>query len=289
MHRPREQMAVVYLVVAVRADEQQVLDARTTQEPVQQVERRGVHPLQVVQKHDQRMFPPGEGADETLEDIPEPIARLGGIERRRGRLFTDNQLDLRDHVCQHAAVRAQRSRQASAPLRKALFALSQQLPDQAAEGLRERTVRNVPDDLIELAGDEVPPLPDDRFIQLVNQRRLADSGIARHEHQGGTALTCLFERTEQVGHFTVPAVQFLRNQESIGHVLLREIEYRDRPIRGPLAQASVDVVLEAERTLIAILGGLRQQVPDDPGQLLRYRVIDLRRRRRGPGNVRVNQ
>ena len=44
----------------------------------------------------------------------------------------------------------------------------------------------------------------------------------------------------------MPAVQFLRNQESIGHVLLREIEYRDRPIRGPLAQASVDVVLEAD-------------------------------------------
>ena len=74
----------------------------------------------------------------------------------------------------------------------------------------------------------------------------------------------LVEGAEQVVDFMVPAVQFLRNEESVWHVLLPEIEQRHRPIRRPLVLAPVDVVLEAQRTLIAILRCLRQQLPDDP-------------------------
>ena len=59
--------------------------------------------------------------------------------------------------------------EAGAPQRQTVFALGEQLPDQAAECLRERTVRDVPHDLIEFAGDEVTPLPDDRLVQLVDQ------------------------------------------------------------------------------------------------------------------------
>src|SRR5919197_1576888 len=104
MYRPREQMAVVNFVVAVRADEQHVLDVGTSKERVQQVERRGIDPLQVVQKHDQRMFPLCQGADETLEDVAEAIARLGRLERWRRRLLADDQLDLRYHFREHATV-----------------------------------------------------------------------------------------------------------------------------------------------------------------------------------------
>src|SRR5262245_23846890 len=162
-------MAVVDFVVAVRADQQQVLDAWTGEKPVQEVERRGVDPLQVVQKYNQRMFFPRECADETLEDITEPISRFRWIQRRGWGLFADNQLDLRYDFGQHTSVRAQRIGKSCAPQRQTVFALCEQLPDQAPERLRECTVRDVPDDLIELAGDEVAPLPDDRLVQLVNE------------------------------------------------------------------------------------------------------------------------
>jgi hypothetical protein len=87
--------------------------------------------------------------------------------------------------------------------------------------LRERTVWDVPDDLIKFSGDEVPPLSDDRLVQLVNQRCLPDSGVARHKHQPRTALTHLVEGAQQFGDFTIPAIELLRNEESVRHVLLR--------------------------------------------------------------------
>src|SRR5947208_6344523 len=235
------------------------------------------------------MFSLCERADETLKDITESIPRFGWVQRGWRRLFADNQLDLRYHLRQHPSVRAQRTRQAGAPQRQSVFALGEKLPDQAAECLRECAVWDVPDDLIELSGDEVPPLPDDRLVQLVNERCLADSGVARHEHQPGASLARFVEGAEQIRDFTVPAVEFLRNEESVRHVLLRQIEGGDRPLRGPLGKAPVNVLFEAKRTLIAILRGFGQQLSDDPGQLLRDRFVNLRNRRREPGNVSVDQ
>jgi hypothetical protein len=80
-------MAVVHFVVAVRSDEEQVLDSGVCQEPVQEVERRRVDPLQVVQKYDQRMLSLCERADETLEDITESIPSLRWVQGRWRRLF----------------------------------------------------------------------------------------------------------------------------------------------------------------------------------------------------------
>src|SRR5438034_9273331 len=194
-------------------------------------------------------------ADETLKDITESIPRFGWVQRGWPRLFADNQLDLRYHLRQHPSVRAQRIGQAGAPQRQTVFALSEKLPDQAAKCLRECTVWDVPDDLIELSGDEVPPLSDDRLVQLVNERCLADSGVARHQHQPGASLARFVEGAAQMRDFTVPVVELLRNEESVRHVLLRQIECGDRPLRGRLGKAPVVVLMEAKRPWTAILRG----------------------------------
>ena len=144
-------MAVVDFVVAVGADEQQVLDARTRQQPVQEVERRGVDPLQVVQENNQRVFSSRECADEALKNITKPISRFGGIQRRGRCLFPDNQLDLGYYLGQHTPVGAQRIGEAGAPQRQTILTLGEKLPDQAAERLRQRSVGDVPNDLIEFS------------------------------------------------------------------------------------------------------------------------------------------
>ena len=51
-------------VVAICTDQHEVLQIRTGQQILQQIERRRVEPLQVVEEERQWMFRPGEDADE---------------------------------------------------------------------------------------------------------------------------------------------------------------------------------------------------------------------------------
>ena len=78
-----QQMFSVDLTVAVRADDQEMVDIGSREEPLEYVQRRRIDPLEIVQEHDERMLLSGQGADEALKDVPEPIASLGGIEWRR--------------------------------------------------------------------------------------------------------------------------------------------------------------------------------------------------------------
>ena len=59
--------AAVDFVVAIGADQHQVLHIRLGQQILEQIERRRVEPLQVVEEQRQRMFRPGEDADEPPE------------------------------------------------------------------------------------------------------------------------------------------------------------------------------------------------------------------------------
>ena len=122
---PCQEVPGVDFVVTVRADEQQVMDIEAGQQPVQRLECRRIRPLQIVQKHNQRMLAPGERADEALEHVPESIARLRRIEWRRCGLLTENQLDLRDDLRQDSAVCPERFGQTSPPFRKPLLAFGQ--------------------------------------------------------------------------------------------------------------------------------------------------------------------
>ena len=58
-------MGGIDLVVAIGADQQQVPHLRLGQQILQQIERRRVEPLQIVEEERQRMLRPGEDADET--------------------------------------------------------------------------------------------------------------------------------------------------------------------------------------------------------------------------------
>jgi len=58
-------MAGSDLVVPVGADQEEVLEIRPGQHILEQIERCGVEPLQVVQEESQRVLRPRENADES--------------------------------------------------------------------------------------------------------------------------------------------------------------------------------------------------------------------------------
>ena len=80
-------------------------------------------------------------------------------------------------------VRAQRLAQGVAPRRKLCFTLAEQRPDQALKGLRQRRVGNVSFVLIELARSEKAARRHQHRLQFIDDRGLADAGIARDQNQ----------------------------------------------------------------------------------------------------------
>src|SRR4029077_820703 len=69
---PHQRMGGCDFIVAIGADQHEVLQIRPAQQILQQIERRRVEPLQVVEDERQRMFRPSEHADEAPKCELEP-------------------------------------------------------------------------------------------------------------------------------------------------------------------------------------------------------------------------
>ena len=73
----------------------------------------------------------------------------------------------------------------------------EELEHELPKGLDDRGVGDVALVLIELSRDEEATLADDRLVQLVDERRLADAGIARDQDElGGSRADHALERAQ---------------------------------------------------------------------------------------------
>ena len=88
-------MSGIDLVVPIGADQHQVLQIRPGQQILEQVERRRVEPLKIVEKEHQRMFGSGEYADEPPEHALEAALRMLRRKLRDRSLFADDELQAR--------------------------------------------------------------------------------------------------------------------------------------------------------------------------------------------------
>ena len=126
-------------------------------------------------------------------------------------------------------------------------------------------------------------------MQLGDERRLADARVARHEHELGPALRDhALERGEQRLDLALAAVEPLRDLEPVGEIALAEREGLDGAARPPPGEALVEVVPQAERALVALLGGLGEQLEHDRGQERGNRGDERVRRERRLGDVAVH-
>ena len=101
-----QRMGGIDLVVPIGADQQQVLHIRLGQQILEQIERCRVEPLQIVEEQRQRMFRPGEYADESPEHQLKTTLCVLRRKLRNRRLFTDDELQFGDEVDHEPSVRA---------------------------------------------------------------------------------------------------------------------------------------------------------------------------------------
>src|SRR5262249_25054834 len=137
-----QRMCGIDLVVAIGTDQQEALQIRPGQYILEQVERRRVEPLQIIEEQRQWMFRPGEDTDEAPEDQLKTPVRGPGRKLRARRLVADVEFQFRDEIDDEPAVWAQCVLKSVAPAGQFGVALSQKWPDEALKRLSERRIRD---------------------------------------------------------------------------------------------------------------------------------------------------
>ena len=113
LERPQERVRGADLVVPVGPDQQQVPHLRVRDQVLEEVERRCIQPLQIVEEQRERVLLAREHAEEAPEHHLEAVLRILRRQVRDRRLFPDHELQLGNEVDDELTVRAQRLAQSS--------------------------------------------------------------------------------------------------------------------------------------------------------------------------------
>ena len=277
------------LIVPIRADEQQVLEIGLGQQVFEQIERRCVQPLQVVEEECQRMLRSCEDADEAAKHQLKSSLRFRWRELGDRWLFTNDVLQLGDEIDDQPPVWLQRFTKRVAPRVQVVFVLAEERPDEALECLRQRRIRDVALVLVELARCKQAARRDERLVELVDHRGLADARVSGHEHElWPPASDDAIERREQRVELVVTPVQLLGNHEAIRSVIRAGSKHLDGSLRFPLRQAAPEIAFNSRRSLIPLLGGLREELHRDRGDRGRHALESLAGCGRLPRDVTVH-
>src|ERR1700675_606037 len=142
------------LVVPVRPDQKQVLNLRMRDQVLDEIERRGIQPLQIVEEQRERMFLAREHAQEAPENHLEAVLRVLWWQIWNRRLFPDHKLEFRNEIDDQLTIWTERLEQAVPPPAERLLVLGEERADQGLERLAQGRVWDVALVLVELAGRE---------------------------------------------------------------------------------------------------------------------------------------
>ena len=145
-----------HLVVAVSTDQQQMACVAMGDEILDQPQGRGIEPLKVVDKNNQRVLLPREDVDETLECQLKPKSSLRRRECSQRWLWTDQANELRNKISQKAALIADGFPNGVPPAADT-FCATQNLANQPLEGLSQCGIGDVFEAQVELSRDENAP------------------------------------------------------------------------------------------------------------------------------------
>src|SRR3981189_396336 len=107
---------------------------------LEQLERRGIEPLQVIEEQRQRVIRSGERAEEAPEHPLKSILCLSRRKVRNGRLFPDQELKLGNEVDDELTVRAHCLAQRVSPPAEFDIALAKDRANERLESLSESGV-----------------------------------------------------------------------------------------------------------------------------------------------------
>jgi hypothetical protein len=150
-----ERVCGVDLVVAVSADHAQVACIHIGEQAVEQVERRRVGPLQVVEEDDERCVLARKDGQDAPDQERQAVLRLARADRGRLWLRSYQELEVRAEVGDDPPALTERGLERVLLLDEGLGRLGQRLPHERAERLREGRQRHAPRHRVELAGREV--------------------------------------------------------------------------------------------------------------------------------------
>src|SRR5258708_2927934 len=239
LKRPQKRVRGADLVVSIGPDQKQVPHLRVRDQVLEEVERRCVKPLQIVEEQRERVLLPCEYAEKPPENHLKAVLRFLRRQVRNRWLSSDHKLQRGNEVHDKLTVGAQRLAQGAPPPAKLRLALAQKRAHQALEGLGQGGVRDVPLVLLELAGREEATRRNEHLVQFVHHRGLADTGIAGHEHQlRGAVGYDTVEGREQRVNLALSAVKLLRDQQPVRYIVSAELERVDVAVRLPFRQAA---------------------------------------------------
>src|SRR6202040_1913952 len=163
--------------------QQQAPHLRVGDQVLEEVERRRVQPLQIVEEQRERVLLAREHTEEAPENHLKAV--LGVLRRqvRNRALFPDHELQLGNKVDDELTIGAQRFAQGVAPPAQRRLALAQKGSHEASEGLGQGGVGDVALVLVELTRREQAARRDERLLEFVHQRGLADAGVAGAQHK----------------------------------------------------------------------------------------------------------
>ena len=98
-------MRRVHFVIPVGADQHQMLHIGLAQQILDQIQRRSVEPLQIVEKQRQGMFRPSKNADKSAEHHVKPASRVLRQKFRDGWLVSYNEPQLGNQIHNELSVR----------------------------------------------------------------------------------------------------------------------------------------------------------------------------------------
>ena len=144
-------------------------------------------------------------------------------------------------------------------------------------------------ELVGPPGREVAPLLDDGLVHLAHQGGLADARGARDQHDPLLTVAHLGESLEHLLDLGVAPVQPLAHHEAVGGVLLARREGDDVPGGAQLLEAALQIALDAGGALVALLGGLDQQLEDHLPHRAGHLLAHAQGEKRALGDVVVDQ
>src|SRR6516225_5009035 len=210
------------------------------------------------------MFLSGEYAEKPSENRLEPLPRflsgeLGGL-----RLRADDKFKLGDQVYDKLPVWFDGFPDRVSPMLKFLLALSQDLMNKSLKHSAQCAIRDVSLLLIKFPRDEYTARENQRFLQLLDYRGLANAGMTGYKRQFGPAAgDDTLERVEQRFDLSVTTVQPLRDPKPVRRVLRAKKERIDAPARLPVREALLQVGFNPCSRLIAFLDSLSQELHND--------------------------
>ncbi|MEZ4409195.1 MAG: hypothetical protein R3A52_22410 [Polyangiales bacterium] len=278
------------LSVAAAAQHQEAHGPARGEGALEELERRGVDPLHVVEGEHQGLGRARERGDQRGEESVQAVARLEGpdLGARRG-VDAQHEAELGHDVDEGPGGGAQLAAEHLAPGPEPGLRLGEEPAHHGPNGLGEHAVGHGAVELVGLAGAVEARSVVEVAAHGAHEGALADARGARDDDELGAALAGAVEGGAQERERGLAAAQGGGHDEHRGHVAGGEGEGAHGAVFAEVAAHAAEVVGEGLGGLVALVGDLREELEHQVGEGEGHGRAALGGRRGAQGEVGVDE